>query len=103
MYLRESDSSSIVIKQLKRRRASASDLENVKQELLIMSSLDHSNIVQLKGRSRDEDYYYLMLEYCNGGTVAEMLNNCGGKLSELTVKHIALQLTLALDYLHREK
>lgn len=59
---------------------------NLQNELLLMSQLKHPNIVTLKDKWRTEDYYYLLLEYCNAGDLKKVLKKHGGRLPENVVR-----------------
>ena len=44
-------------------------LEYFNNEISILKKINHPNIIKFKGLFENEDYYYLLSEYCNGGTL----------------------------------
>ena len=44
------------------------------KEIRLHASLDHPNIVKFYGVFEDKDYVYLIIEYMNGGTLFDYLN-----------------------------
>ena len=44
-----------------------------KNELLILQSLKHVNIVHLEEVKIDNNYYYIVMEYINGGSLTDCL------------------------------
>lgn len=74
----------------------------LRRELEIMSILDHPNIVKLYETYEDELYVNIVIEYCEGGDVAErILNN--GNFSEKEASFIMQKLLGAVNYLHLHK
>uniref|UniRef100_A0A5B7A582 Protein kinase domain-containing protein n=1 Tax=Davidia involucrata TaxID=16924 RepID=A0A5B7A582_DAVIN len=74
-----------------------------KQELEILLSLHHQNIVKLLGYCDDrEDQGVLVFEYISNGSLQEKLHGCGdGRgLSWKSRMVIAFQLAQAIEYLH---
>ncbi len=69
------------------------DLEHLK-------ALHHSNIVQLYDYGYWGDRFFLILEYCQGGTVAKVMQQQGTCLSIDESLGIILQLLNGFDYAH---
>ncbi|KAG0091121.1 hypothetical protein BGZ92_001421, partial [Podila epicladia] len=57
-------------------------------------------IVQCLGCHRDDDELWLSLEYCGGGSVADLIRLSDGPLSEGEIGWIMSQILLGLAYLH---
>ncbi|CAO3642837.1 unnamed protein product [Cunninghamella echinulata] len=70
------------------------------RELAIMYLLRHPNICQLKEYITDGDYYYMFLEYVDGGQLLDYIIR-HGKLREKQARKFARQIASALDYCHR--
>ena len=47
------------------------------REIVILKKLDHPNIIKLKGKDRNEQFYYLFLEHCNGGDLKKYIKHNG--------------------------
>ncbi|KAK1376218.1 Protein kinase domain-containing protein [Heracleum sosnowskyi] len=77
-----------------------------KQELKILLTVSHPNIVKLKGYCDERDEGVLVFDYMCNGTLDENLRGRGKKNSmSLSWKRrmvIAFQLALAIEYLHEK-
>lgn len=74
-----------------------------KQELKILLSVSHPNIVKLKGYCDERDEGVLVFDYMCNGTLDENLRGSRKNSSTLSWKKrmvIAYQLALAIEYLH---
>ncbi|GAU49422.1 hypothetical protein TSUD_240050 [Trifolium subterraneum] len=74
-------------------------------EILILSSIDHPNLVKLHGYCSDPRGLILVYDYIPNGTLAEHLHGLkskryGYKLTWQTRLEIAIQTALAMEYLH---
>ncbi len=63
-------------------------------------ALTHENIVQFKNYGYFEGLLLLMMEYCNGGSLAGLMKKNGGKLSVEVALPIILQVLDGLIYTH---
>ncbi|CAE7469154.1 CPK3 [Symbiodinium sp. CCMP2456] len=80
-------------------KKSAGEIARVIQEVAIMKTLDHPNIVKLFETFEDDDYLYLVLEYCAGGDVLDnLLSN--GIMDELAAAMVMRGMLSALNYLN---
>ncbi|KAK8886982.1 hypothetical protein M9Y10_038017 [Tritrichomonas musculus] len=75
------------------------DTERLHREVDAMTSLDHENIVKLHRFFNDKDFYYLVLDFCPGGTVYSYISS-GNRLREPQAANIFLQIVEAIDYCH---
>ncbi|KAG5061966.1 hypothetical protein AAZX31_02G022700 [Glycine max] len=69
-------------------------------EILILSSINHPNLVKLHGYCSDPRGLLLVYDYIPNGTLAEHLHNRKGSLTWQVRLDIALQTALAMEYLH---
>ncbi|KAI9825298.1 MAG: hypothetical protein M1832_001332 [Thelocarpon impressellum] len=74
----------------------------VDNEMRIMRRLRHRHIVQYIEHLEDKNNMYIVMEYVPGGDLGSIINETG-PLPEGTVKEVARQTLLALEYLHRRK
>ena len=78
--------------------------ERFKRECLILKKLSHQNIIKLLKVDKNNTYYFLFLEYCNGCNLYEYKTFYGQKygkqLNELYVQKILRQLIQGLEYMH---
>ncbi|OAV92975.1 STE/STE11/SSK protein kinase, variant [Puccinia triticina 1-1 BBBD Race 1] len=74
-------------------------VDQIRDEMNIMSLLRHPNIVEYFGIEVHRDKVYIFQEFCEGGTLAALLEN--GKVEEeLICQMYAHQLLEGLNYLH---
>lgn len=60
----------------------------------------HPNIVGLIDLFENSEYYYIVLEYMQGGDLFDYIQARNFQLTELRVKELAYQIGLAIRYLH---
>ncbi|MGK7944685.1 MAG: protein kinase [Microcystaceae cyanobacterium] len=75
-------------------------VESFLREAKNTQALNHPNIVQLKETGYYEETFFFTLEYCNHGTVEELMVQRGGKLSVSESLQIIFQVLDALIYAH---
>lgn len=71
------------------------------REIRILVSLEHPNIIRCQGIEHHEGKRYLVTEYCEGGTLRDLLNSA----HPLTLEHklkIIIDILDGLNYAHRE-
>ena len=72
------------------------------QEVRLMESFDHPNIVKIHDVVFSNDFIFLVMEYCsNGELYSYIASNCF--LNEREVIRLTRQILLALSYLHKKK
>lgn len=74
---------------------------SLEREALLLSELDHPNIVELHDFVRREDRMWIVLEHVDGWSLEEMLTRCG-KLGEAAALGIAVQVARALAHAHEK-
>lgn len=79
-------------------------LEKLKNEVLIQKSLHHPNIVKSYGAFSDANNYYIIIEYCPGNNVKNLLRSkAEGHFTENETKTILRDVLRGVIYLHRHK
>lgn len=56
-----------------REQAESSPNYNIKKEVLIHENLHHPNIVRLMEARKDDDHFYLVMEWVAGGELFEKI------------------------------
>lgn len=74
------------------------NIERFKEEVKLMKNLNHNNIVKLFDTIENEDYMYLILEYCEYGDLKKFLNK--RPLKEKKVRKFMKQIVSGLKYLN---
>ncbi|KAJ9478375.1 MAP kinase kinase kinase SSK2 [Pseudozyma hubeiensis] len=76
-------------------------LQQIKDEMEVMSMLSHPNIVEYYGIEVHRDRVYIFEEYCQGGSLAALLEH--GRIEDETVIQVyTLQMLEGLIYLHSQ-
>jgi mitogen-activated protein kinase kinase kinase len=71
----------------------------IRDEMTVLQVLDHPNIVSYYGIEPHRDKVYIFMEYCDGGSLAALLEH--GRIEDETVVTVyALQMLEGLAYLH---
>ena len=65
--------------------------------------LEHPNLVQLKDYCFSDGIFFFTMEYCDRGSVVDLMQARGGKLSLTEATSIILQVLDGLHYAHTEK
>ena len=92
-------------KKMKKERVEAQDyMKYFTNEINILKEIDHNNIIKIKDLKKTTHHYYIVMEYCNGGTLKENFrkykNKYGKPFSEKIIQHIIRQIVEAVNYLH---
>lgn len=77
------------------------DTERLQREIDTMAFLHHPNIVALHDFFSDEHNFYLVLDYCKGGDLAEYLIKNNGPLHEKQAANVFQQIVSAINYIHQ--
>ena len=75
-------------------------------EISILRDISHPNIVKLYDVKETSNFYYLVTEYCNGGSLSDCLETYIEKhnkpFPEEVVQFLMRQIVSALSYLHKK-
>ncbi|CEG00082.1 Serine/threonine-protein kinase, active site [Ostreococcus tauri] len=77
-------------------------IEQLEQEVDVLSRLVHPNIVRYIGVTREEAALYIFLEYVPGGSIASLVHRFG-KFEENVIRVYTRQLLIGLSYLHSQR
>jgi serine/threonine protein kinase len=91
-----SNSEVVAIKKINKTRLTKPLLKRVSKEIEILKSLNHINIISLKNYSIDDKNIYIITEYCDGGSLKDLI---GRNMCEYDVRDIIRQLLCGLVYL----
>lgn len=78
-----------------------SSLPDIMSEIDLLKNLNHPNIVKYKGFARDKDNLWIVLEYCENGSLQTILKKFG-KFPESLVAVYISQVLEGLNYLHEQ-
>lgn len=91
----------VAIKQVRLSDLPKTEWRVIMQEIDLLKNLNHQNIVQYYGYSKTADYLYIILEYCENGSLHSICKNFG-KFPENLVGIYLTQVLHGLLYLHKE-
>ena len=105
---KEGDSKKYATKELEREEIDSSEAKKyLINEIRILQSLNHPNIVKFVDIKKTKKHYYIMMEFCNGGELSKnlekyMIKN-GTAFPEELVQHFMRQIIDAFKYIHGKK
>jgi pSer/pThr/pTyr-binding forkhead associated (FHA) protein len=71
------------------------------REIDILRDLSHPNIVTLLESGVAGKAFYFVVEFCNGGSLADLADRCGGRVPVDVLKPIIMQTLAGLDHAHQ--
>jgi serine/threonine kinase 3 len=80
-----------------------SDLLDIVKEISIMQQCDSKNIVKYYGSYFKDNDLYIVMEYCGGGSVSDIMKLLGKPLDENCIAVILNDTLKGLEYLHLKK
>ena len=72
-------------------------------EINILMKMDHPNIVKIFEFYNSEKYYYLITEYCEGGSLFDLIIKNNGPFTEIQASYIMHQIFSVVNYCHKMK
>lgn len=74
-------------------------MKSIKEEMTVLEMLDHPNVVKYYGIEVHRDKVYIFMEFCQGGSLANLLEH--GRIADETVVQVyAWEMLQGLAYLH---
>ncbi|HVN27718.1 MAG TPA: protein kinase [Candidatus Binataceae bacterium] len=70
------------------------------READMLAQLSNEHIPRVFDRFSEQNRHYLVMEFIDGATLEDVLKTSGGKMDEISVVDIALQILDTLQYLH---
>ncbi|XP_067833025.1 serine/threonine-protein kinase Nek9-like [Heptranchias perlo] len=102
LYRRTEDNSLVVWKEIDLARLSEKERRDTQNEILILSVLQHHNIIAYYNHFLDDSKLLIEVEYCNGGNLYDKILQQSGKLFiEETVVWYLYQIVSAVAHIHR--
>ncbi len=100
---RESGGERVAVKlMLSRAKADIRAVDQFKREMAVIAKLRHTNIVRFLDSGSDEGTFFFVMDYCDGGSLADAANQHGGTLQWENVRPWALQALEGLAAAHKE-
>jgi len=89
------------VKVLRKSQMDAEEQKMLFNEINILKSLDHPNIIKMFEFFEDEKRYYLVTEICKGGELFDEIIN-RGKFTERDAAVLIKQLLMCINYCHKK-
>ena len=91
----------VAIKQVSLKDIPKSEVGSIMMEIDLLKKLHHPNIVKYSGFIKSKDYLYIILEFCENGSLQTTLKKFGNMNEHLTAVY-TLQVLQGLVYLHKQ-
>ena len=104
---RKDDPKKYISKSYDRIDANKKDLKKfLVNEVNILRNLNHPNIIKFQDAKKTNKQYVIILEYCNGGKLSEVLEKYmekyGKPFPEEIIQHLMRQIIDAIEYMHEK-
>jgi len=87
------------MKAIKKKSVLKEEQEKLFSEVSILKDLDHPNIVKLYELFQDENYYYLIMEFCTGGELFDRIQAMHSFTEKIAAEYMK-QILSAVVYCH---
>ncbi|KMZ60997.1 hypothetical protein ZOSMA_55G00490 [Zostera marina] len=74
--------------------------EEIRGEIEMLQQCSHPNVVRYFGSYQGEEYLWIVMEYCGGGSVADLMSIIEEILEESQIAYICRETLKGLSYLH---
>ncbi|TFK48734.1 hypothetical protein OE88DRAFT_1633996 [Heliocybe sulcata] len=89
----------VAIKEIQLSNIPKGELGEIMSEIDLLKNLDHPNIVKYKGFKKEHEYLYIILEFCENGSLHNICKRFGKFPENLVAVYIS-QVLEGLVYLH---
>ncbi|XP_020583817.1 serine/threonine-protein kinase dst1 [Phalaenopsis equestris] len=74
--------------------------DEIRGEIEMLQQCSHPNVVRYFGSYQGEEYLWIVMEYCGGGSVADLMSVTEEPLNETQIAYICREALKGLAYLH---
>ncbi|KAJ6835344.1 serine/threonine-protein kinase PAK 3 [Iris pallida] len=74
--------------------------DEIQGEIEMLQQCSHPNVVRYFGSYQGEEYLWIIMEYCGGGSVADLMSVTDEALGESQIAYICKEALKGLAYLH---
>ncbi|XP_024167721.1 mitogen-activated protein kinase kinase kinase 5 isoform X1 [Rosa chinensis] len=82
---------------------SAESIKQLEQEIKVLRTLKHPNIVQYYGSEVIDDHFYIYLEYVHPGSINKYVRDHIGAMTESVIRNFTRHILRGLAFLHDTK
>jgi len=90
----------VAVKSVRKRGMTVEGIDNLKQEIKLLSMLDHPNIVKIREAFEDEQTITIVMEICSGGELFDNLEK-ENNYSQQRAATLFKQMVSAVGYCHK--
>lgn len=87
---------------MKKHITTSGDSDHLEREIHVMDSIHHPNVLALLEHFEDDDYFYLVMEFCDGGSLFDHIRK-GVKIREPQAATLFRQIADAVLFCHSQK
>ena len=101
-----SGADTVAVKEITRtsKKLTKKVLPNLEIEISILQTYRHRNIVCMQDVQKTERHFYLILEYCGGGDLQQLIRTRKtGRLSERLTRRLMRDMSAGLRFLWRQE
>jgi hypothetical protein len=88
----------VAIKIIPYKEQTKKEAEAIRNEIFMQKTTPHECVVQYKGAFLQDSQLWIVMEYLNGGSLAEVVSIC--KMSEPQIAAVCKEILKALKYIH---
>jgi serine/threonine protein kinase len=90
----------VAVKKIEIEKLSTSEKALLKLEAEIMQQLSHPRIISCLGVFESDDEYCMVLEFCPGGSVADLIAE-SPRMESFQILELVLDIAVGMEYLHK--
>jgi serine/threonine protein kinase len=90
----------VAVKIMSKKDMTTQDMELVKTEIDILKICQHPNIIRLYDIFENNEFIYIIMEFCSGGDLFSYIEKRGFRLQEPRAAQLIHKLSAAVYYLH---
>lgn len=103
--LNEKEDKYYALKKMELREFSEEELDLYENEAKLLSSIDNAHIVKYYDSSKDNEFFYILMEYCEGSDLKQFIKEYKSKnekIEEKTIFNIIFDICLGIKEIHQK-
>jgi len=89
----------VAIKSIPFKEKTKKEANDIENEIMMQKTTPHPNVVKYKGAFMRENELWVVMEYMNGGSLAEVVTLC--RMTEPQIACVCKEILKALSYIHK--
>ena len=103
--LNEKENKYYALKKIELREFSEEELELYENEAKLLSSINNAHVVKYYDSSKDDEFFYILMEYCEGSDLKQLIKEYKSKnekIDEKTVYNMIFDICLGIKEIHQK-